>query len=125
MRKYSKEQSGKKKFTLELLLLLVRLATPRGKRGAVNFFFLEGGGVEAADGCSSSKEEEETLAFFYPFGGREAMLFLLGCFVERLASTLLALGEATIDLPFFPAFVFLAGVFLGEGAGPLGAFSTA
>ena len=89
----------------------------------MNFFFLEGGGVEAADGGSSSGEEEETLAFFCPFGGREAMLFLLGFLVETLASTLLALGGATVDLPFFPAFVFLTEVFLGEGAASLGAFS--
>jgi hypothetical protein len=153
MRKYSKEQwserdieKKKKQLTLEPLLLLVRPAAPRGKRRATNFFFLEDGGVEAADGGSSSGEEEEALAFFWPFGGREATLFLLGFFLERLALTLLVLEGATMDsvgfstgavvdffsdadaevadLPFFPAFIFLGGVFLGEEAGFLSAFST-
>jgi hypothetical protein len=49
--------------TLKPLLLLVWVAAPKGKRGATNFFLLEGGGVGATDDCSLSKEEEEIPAF--------------------------------------------------------------
>jgi hypothetical protein len=63
-KKKKKKKKEQQKLTLEPLLLLVRPAAPRGKRGATNFFFLEGEGVDTADGCSSSEEEEETLVFF-------------------------------------------------------------